>query len=78
MTERSPVESEATPAGEHIHMPEPSLLPLINAASLALTIVFVTMSWWLSGAAFIVFLISTVIWIRAAARETAALPLEHH
>ncbi len=77
MSERPPVEMEATPAGEHIHMPEPSLLPLLNAASLAGAIVMVTLSWWLFGAFMIVFLITTVIWIRAAARETAALPSEH-
>jgi TRAP-type C4-dicarboxylate transport system permease small subunit len=69
---------EATPAGEHIHMPEPSLLPLINAASLAGAIVMVTLSWILFAVFLIVFLISTVIWIRSTARETAALPLEHH
>ena len=77
MTDRAPVEQEATPAGEHIHMPESSLLPLINAAALACAIVFVTLSWTLFTVALIVFLISTVIWIRSAARETAALPLEH-
>lgn len=77
-TERPPVETEATPAGEHIHMPEPSLLPLVNATALACAIIFVTLSWWLFGAALIVFVISTVIWVRSTARETAALPLEHH
>jgi hypothetical protein len=77
-SERPPVEMEATPAGEHIHMPEPSLLPLVNAAALACAIIFVTMSWLITAAALIVFVISTVIWIRSAARETAALPLEHH
>ena len=75
--DRPPVEQEATPAGEHIHMPEPSLLPLINAAALATAIIFVTLSWIVFAAAMIVFVISTVIWIRSAARETAALPLEH-
>ena len=40
-----PRETDAPPAGEHIHMPEPSLLPLINAASLAGAIVIITMSW---------------------------------
>ncbi len=78
MSERPPVEMEATPAGEHIHMPEPSLLPLLNAASLAGAIVMITLSWLLFAAFMIVFLVTTVVWIRAAARETAALPLEHH
>ena len=78
MTDQPPAETEAAPAGEHIHMPEPSLLPLINAASLAGAIVMVTLSWILFAVFLIVFLISTVIWIRSTARETAALPLEHH
>ena len=78
MSERAPLEMEATPAGEHIHMPAPSILPLVNAASLALAIVMVTLSWWVFGAAMIVWIISTIIWIRSAARETAELPLEHH
>lgn len=78
MSERAPVEMEATPAGEHIHMPEPSILPLVNAASLALAIVMVTLSWWVFGAAMIVWIVSTVIWVRSTARETAELPLEHH
>ena len=40
----------APPAGEQIHMPPPSALPLINAAALALAIVSITISWWLVGA----------------------------
>jgi hypothetical protein len=78
VTERPPVETEATPAGEHIHMPQPSILPLINAASLAGAIVSITLSWWLFGAAMIVFIITTIIWIRSTARETSELPAEHH
>ena len=73
-----PIEREATQAGEHVHMPEPSRLPLINAASLAVAIVSVTLSRTLLVMALLVWIISTVVWIRAAARETAELPLEHH
>jgi hypothetical protein len=78
MTENSPAETEAAPAGEHIHMPGPSLLPLLNASGLAMGIVGVT-----EGTHFLVgglglFLVTLVLWIRAAARETAELPAEHH
>jgi hypothetical protein len=66
------------PAGEEVHMPEPSALPLINAASLAIAIVSITLSWWLVGAALIVFLATTVRWIRDVRRDIANLPLEHH
>ena len=65
------------PAGEEVHMPAPSALPLINAAALALTIVSLTLSWWLVGFGAIVFLVTTVRWIRDVRRDIDALPLEH-
>lgn len=73
-----PVESEAEPAGEQIHMPAASLLPLINAASLAGTIVSITLSPFLLVPSALIWVISTIIWIRSAVRETNELPLEHH
>jgi hypothetical protein len=68
----------APPAGEEVHMPPPSALPLINAAALALAIVSITISWWLVGAAMIVFLATAVRWIRDVKRDIAELPLDSH
>jgi hypothetical protein len=65
------------PAGEEVHMPAPSALPLINAAALALTIVSLTLSWWLVGFGAIIFLVTTIRWIRDVRRDIDALPLEH-
>jgi type IV secretory pathway TrbD component len=65
------------PVGEEVHMPAPSALPLINAAALALTIVSLTLSWWLVGFGAIVFLVTTARWIRDVRRDIDALPLEH-
>ncbi len=67
----------APPVGEEVHMPAPSIIPLINAAALALAIVAITLSWWIVGAAMIVFLATTVRWIRDVRRDIAELPLEH-
>ena len=78
MSNHSPIESEAGQAGEHIHMPEPSLLPLLNAVGLAGVIVSITLSIWLVIAAGILFLTTTAIWIRSAVREVNDLPLDHH
>jgi hypothetical protein len=78
MTDRPPVETEAAPAGEHIHMPAPSILPLLNAAGLALAIVGITEGLALVVGGLALFLVTTAVWIRSAARETAELPLEHH
>lgn len=66
------------PAGEDIHMPAPSLVPLINAAGLALAIVSITLAWWLVAVGLIIFLISTVKWIADVRRDIDELPLEHH
>jgi hypothetical protein len=74
----SALESEAPPVGEEIHMPEPSLLPILNAAGLALAIVGITISWFVTGAGAFLFLVTLVRWIRAAAHEISELPAEHH
>jgi hypothetical protein len=67
----------APPAGEEVHMPAPSILPLINAAALALAIVSITISWWVVGFAMLVFLATAVRWVRDVRRDIAELPLDH-
>jgi hypothetical protein len=66
------------PVGEEVHMPEPSALPLINAAALAVAIVAITISWWLVAVAGLIFLATAIRWIRDVKRDIADLPLEHH
>ena len=68
----------APPAGEHIHMPGPSLLPIINAVGLTLAIVGVTLSLVVTALGLAIFLVSTVIWIGKARQEFNELPAEHH
>jgi hypothetical protein len=65
------------PLGEQIHMPAPSILPLINAAALAVAIVSITLSWYLVAAAMIVFLWTTIRWVMDVRRDIAELPLDH-
>jgi hypothetical protein len=65
------------PAGEEIHMPAPSILPLINAAALALAIVSITLTWYLVIFAGIIFLGTTIRWIADVRRDIAELPLDH-
>ena len=67
----------APPVGEEVHMPPPSVLPLINAASLALAIVSLTLSWWLVAVGVIVFVATSVRWIRDVRRDISELPLDH-
>jgi hypothetical protein len=69
--------SGAPPAGEQVHMPAPSILPLINAAGLALAIVSITLNWKLVVAGAIIFLVTAVKWIGDTRTEISHLPLEH-
>jgi hypothetical protein len=65
------------PVGEEIHMPAPSIIPLINAAALSLTIVSVTLTWYLVIFFGIIFLWTTIRWIADTRRDIADLPLDH-
>jgi Flp pilus assembly protein TadB len=73
-----PEHRTAPPAGEEVHMPEPSIIPVINAAALAIAIVAVTLSWIVVAGALVVFAVTTVRWIADVRRDIADLPLEHH
>jgi hypothetical protein len=70
-------DTRVAPAGEHIHMPAPSILPLINAAGLALAIVSLTLNWFLVAAGLIIFLVTALKWIGDTRREISHLPLDH-
>jgi hypothetical protein len=66
------------PAGEEIHMPAPSLIPIVNAAALAIAIVSITLTWYMVALGGLVFLVTSVKWIADVRRDIAELPLEHH
>ena len=65
------------PAGEEIHMPAHSFLPLLNAAALAGMIVSITMSWLLVAFFGVAFLATTIRWVADVRRDIAELPLDH-
>ncbi|MDX6392736.1 MAG: hypothetical protein QOJ73_3799 [Streptosporangiaceae bacterium] len=75
MSER---EGNAPPAGEELHLPGPSLLPLLSAVGITLIVVGTTLTFILSIIGLIIFLVTTVIWIRDTRRDIEQLPEEHH
>jgi hypothetical protein len=68
---------DAPPAGEQIHMPAPSIIPVLNAAGLSTAIVGITISIVLVIGGLLLFLGTAIVWIRGARREMEELPLEH-
>jgi hypothetical protein len=67
----------APPVGEQLHIPGPSILPLINAAGLAFAIISITLSWYLVAFGAIVFVVTAIKWIGDTRRDISELPLEH-
>ena len=68
---------EAPPAGEQIHMPAPSILPVLNAVGLSVAIVGITISVIFIVAGLLLFASTTIVWIASARREMEELPLDH-
>ena len=73
----SEAELETPPVGEEIHLPGPTILPLMSAISITLMVVGTTLTWILSIIGLIGFVITTAMWIRDTRRDIDALPEEH-
>jgi hypothetical protein len=73
----SDVEPSVPDAGEEIHLPGPSLLPFLCAIGLTLMVIGTTISWLISIVGLIIFLLTTIRWIRDTRRDVDALPDEH-
>ena len=77
MAELDDTAGEAPPAGEQLHLPNPSILPLLNAVGLSIAIIGVPISLILIVPGLALFVVTAAIWIRDARREMDELPLDH-
>lgn len=66
------------PAGEEIHVPAGSVLPLVVAVGITLLVIGTTIWWVWSAVGFIIAAVASGIWVRDARRELDELPEEHH
>jgi hypothetical protein len=69
---------EAPPAGEAVHLPGPTYLPVITAAGVTIAVVGVVIWWVLVVIGVVVTLVAIWRWIRDTRQDMADLPLEHH
>jgi hypothetical protein len=72
------VDEVVPPAGEEIHLPGGSILPLVVAVGITLTVIGTTIWWVWSLVGFIIFVVATGLWVRDTRREVDALPEHHH
>jgi pilus assembly protein TadC len=70
----SALEPETPPAGEHIHLPGPSLQPILLAFGITLALVGVTLGRFLLVSGLILAVWVTIRWIADTRREMRALP----
>ncbi len=73
----SPADPNLPPVGEEIHLPGPSLIPLMSAIGITLVVVGTTLSVVISAIGLVIFLVTTVMWIRDTRRDIAELPEDH-
>ena len=66
------------PAGEEIHMPGPSILPILLAAGITLALIGITLSIFLVIIGLAIAIPVTVIWIRSTISDIGELPPTHH
>ena len=72
----SPLDPEIPPAGEEIHLPGPTVLPLLTAAGITLAIVGVTTSLILMIGGGVLTIACVARWIMGTRREVDELPLD--
>ena len=68
---------EASPAGEAIHLPGPTYLPIITAVGIMIAVVGVVQSWVIVGIGVLITLFAVVRWVRETRQDIGELPLEH-
>jgi hypothetical protein len=64
----------APPAGEEIHLPGPTILPVVTAIAITLIVIGTTLGWWISILGLVILLVAGFRWIEDTRRDTAALP----
>ena len=72
-------ETETPPVGEEIHLPGPTFIPVMSAVGITMTVIGTTIGpdFIVSIVGLIIFVITTIIWIRDTRRDIDELPEEH-
>jgi hypothetical protein len=72
----SSLEPDIPPTGEEIHLPGPSILPLLTAVGVTLLLVGLTTIVWLTYIGAILTIACVVRWIKDTRHEIDELPID--
>jgi hypothetical protein len=74
----SPLEPEVPPAGEELHLPGPSIVPVLTAVGITLALVGITTYIVLTVIGGILTIGCAVAWIKDTRHDIDELPLDAH
>lgn len=74
----SPLEPEAPPIGEEIHLPGPSILPILTALGITLSLIGITTFIEFSVVGVLLTIGCLVRWIKDTRHDINELPLDAH
>jgi hypothetical protein len=77
MAEERPVAKQVPPAGEPVHLPGPSYLPVLTAFGIAIALVGLVLTWVITAVGVIITVVVVARWIRETREDISELPLEH-
>jgi hypothetical protein len=73
----SPVDNDLPPAGEEIHLPGPTIQPLLVTLGITMILVGLTFRWYLVVAGVILTVAVIIRWTIDTKRDIDHLPLDH-
>ena len=77
MAEEISRDGQVPPAGEAIHLPGPSYLPVIVAFGTTIALVGLVLNWVMFGIGVAITVVAIVRWARETREDIADLPIEH-
>jgi hypothetical protein len=72
----SPLDPQIPPTGEEIHLPGPSLLPLLTAVGITLTLIGITTYIELTVIGAVLTVVCVLRWVRDTRRDVDEMPLD--
>lgn len=72
----SPLDPDVPPVGEEIHLPGPSLLPLLTAVGVTLTLIGITTYIELTIIGLVLTVVCVLRWIRDTRHDIDEMPLD--